>query len=280
MHCFVIMPFASEFDEVYRTIRKAVEEGTAGKVACHRLDELKTPGRITDDLVEAIADADFCIADLTGMNPNVMWEVGYAMALTKPVLFLSQSVDSLPFDLRNMRVLAYGGGQADPELHADLLDAVRATLGAATSGSGPQKWQPARRIVAEGSAAPLRLIGDDDEVFEIKPGRWRQDLSGFEILTRHERVQINAGYRLSDGEELIMEGNLRGNGIMEAGRAYIAYRVTDSAGVQGIAGILKLVLPQGGPITGYYLAESYSKAARTVLGTVMLRRVRPGAAPQ
>ena len=45
--------------------------------------------------------------DLTGCNPNVIGEVGYAMALRKPVIFISQDVGSLPFDLCLMRTIQY-----------------------------------------------------------------------------------------------------------------------------------------------------------------------------
>ncbi|HSR43280.1 MAG TPA: hypothetical protein VLL48_13925, partial [Longimicrobiales bacterium] len=98
--CLVMMPFDPAFDDVYAVIRTAVVEG-AGDVgaACQRLDEMKRPGRISEELVEALEVTDLCVADLTGGNPNVMWEVGYAMALEKPIVFISQGVEALPFDL-------------------------------------------------------------------------------------------------------------------------------------------------------------------------------------
>jgi hypothetical protein len=77
MKCFVIMPFVKPFDDVYDAIKMAVAKAVAGEtLTCWRLDEIRGAGRITDDLVAAIQHSDICIADLTGNNPNVLWEVG------------------------------------------------------------------------------------------------------------------------------------------------------------------------------------------------------------
>jgi len=64
-------------------------------------------------------------------NPNVMLEVGYARALQKPVLLLTDAPDTLPFDLRTQRALFYkpesvGGG----EFHRQLVSIVTGIVGA------------------------------------------------------------------------------------------------------------------------------------------------------
>lgn len=130
MKCFVIMPFAKEFGDVYATIQRAVGSVREQPVQCSRLDELKRAGRITDDLVRELTESAICIADLTGSNPNVMWEVGYAMALRKPVIFISQDVGSLPFDLRVMRTIPYDRHSLAGSLEDQLAAAFRETLGA------------------------------------------------------------------------------------------------------------------------------------------------------
>lgn len=63
--CFVLMPFAEEYREVYKPVCKA-----AG-IRSWRVDEVARPGSITRDIVEGIIDADIIIADLTSQNPNV-----------------------------------------------------------------------------------------------------------------------------------------------------------------------------------------------------------------
>lgn len=130
MKCFVIMPFAKTFGDVYATIQRAVGSVREGQAQCIRLDEVKAAGRITDDLVRELNEAAICIADLTGCNPNVMWEVGYAMALRKPVIFISQDVQALPFDLRLMRTIQYDRHSLAESLERHLAESFRDTLGA------------------------------------------------------------------------------------------------------------------------------------------------------
>lgn len=130
MKCFIIMPFAKEFGDVYATVRRSIASVREAQADCFRLDEIKAAGRITDDLARELNESSICIADLTGCNPNVMWEVGYAMALRKPVIFISQDVGSLPFDLRLMRTLAYRRHSLAETLEHQLSDAFRETLGA------------------------------------------------------------------------------------------------------------------------------------------------------
>jgi hypothetical protein len=77
--------------------------------------------------VQGLADASFCVADVSGNNPNVMWETGYAMALGKPTILIGQDIDALPFDLRLHRVLQYD--TADLSALGDRLSkAIRDTL--------------------------------------------------------------------------------------------------------------------------------------------------------
>lgn len=50
------------------------------------------------------------MADLTGTNPNVMWELGYAMALKKPALIITQSQAAAPFDVKDLQSLECAAG--------------------------------------------------------------------------------------------------------------------------------------------------------------------------
>jgi nucleoside 2-deoxyribosyltransferase len=102
------MPFAREFDDVYTTIKGSVEGASPeNPLRCFRLDESRPAGRITDRLTQEIQSASLCVADLTGNKPNVMWEVGYAMALGKPTIIITQEKGELPFDIRVMETLRY-----------------------------------------------------------------------------------------------------------------------------------------------------------------------------
>lgn len=124
------MPFAREFDDVYAHIKLAVESAvTNEEIRCYRLDEIEAPGRISDDLIKALEDATLCVADITGSNPNVMWEVGFAMAQNKPTVFIAQDTKAIPFDIRDMRTIPYDRVSLAKTLGDKLSGAIRATLG-------------------------------------------------------------------------------------------------------------------------------------------------------
>ncbi len=73
---FVLMPFATDFDDIYEIgIKEAAE--TAGAYA-ERLDKQMFAENILQRMYNQINKADVLVADMTGRNPNVFYEVGYA----------------------------------------------------------------------------------------------------------------------------------------------------------------------------------------------------------
>jgi nucleoside 2-deoxyribosyltransferase len=75
-------------------------------VRCLRADEIERSGRITEQIYEAIANADALVADIGGLDPNVMYELGYAHALKKEVIILNDR-DDAPFDIKEFRWIRY-----------------------------------------------------------------------------------------------------------------------------------------------------------------------------
>ena len=128
MKCFVIMPFVSSFDAVFAAVKTAAS-GTIHEASfeCYWLKDVQAAGRITDDIIKGLSEAAFCISDVSGHNPNVMWETGYAMALGKPTILIGQDIASLPFDLRSHRVLEYSPGALD-DFQPRLVKAIQDTL--------------------------------------------------------------------------------------------------------------------------------------------------------
>jgi nucleoside 2-deoxyribosyltransferase len=67
-----------------------------------------------DTSLAALSNADLVIADITGANRNVMFEVGVALGMGKPLLLLSQErFTDLPFDLRAHQVAVYRPGDME-----------------------------------------------------------------------------------------------------------------------------------------------------------------------
>jgi nucleoside 2-deoxyribosyltransferase len=102
---FVLMPFDDNFDDVYEFGIKAACDPV--KVYCERVDEQIFKERLLDRIYNQISKADLIIADMTGKNPNVYYETGYAHALGKNVILVTKSEKDIPFDLKDYHHIIY-----------------------------------------------------------------------------------------------------------------------------------------------------------------------------
>ena len=130
---FVLMPFSERFGDIYELgIRPSCE--SVGAYA-ERVDEQIFSGTILQRIFNQIARADVIVADLTGQNPNVFYETGYAHALGKRVILLTQVVNDIPFDLKQYPHIIYGddGGKIK-KLRKELSRHVDAAIRLGESG--------------------------------------------------------------------------------------------------------------------------------------------------
>ena len=100
---FVIMPFDEDFLELYNKLREDFKDNFEFTNA----GDLDNQQNILQDIVEGIYKADVIIADLTGLNPNVFYELGLAHAMNKKVVIITQDISELPFDIKSYRVNEY-----------------------------------------------------------------------------------------------------------------------------------------------------------------------------
>ena len=117
------MPYEETFNGIWKTVIKPTVEDTGDE--CLRADDIFAPGSIIDDIVYAIHGADYVIADLSKQNPNVYYELGFAHALEKPVILLTSDISTLPFDIRQQRVIRYSDTAAGA---ADLKESLKRYL--------------------------------------------------------------------------------------------------------------------------------------------------------
>ena len=108
--CFVIMPY----DQRYDTLYDLVIEPALHSMGCEifRLDRLHRPGTVIQQIEEGIRAADFCIVVLDGFRPNVLYEMGYAQALLKPLVLVLQKGElenhgDVPFDISTLQRIDY-----------------------------------------------------------------------------------------------------------------------------------------------------------------------------
>lgn len=150
--CFVMMPFGAWFDRYYAEIYvPAIKEAGFEPV---RADELFTTGSVVEQIWEQIEKAKLLLADLSGKNPNVFYELGLSHAARKPVVFTAAQVDDVPFDLRHLRVIIYD--IREPEWAARLRKSIADYLRNAAKEPGKSIPHPFRKMVDEAEGLTTR----------------------------------------------------------------------------------------------------------------------------
>jgi hypothetical protein len=156
IRCFLVMPFSLEWsNDVHRALASACRSVGVHPV---RGDDVFTPTDILNDIWHSIHGADFVIADITGRNPNVLYELGIAHTLAKPVLIISRNAADIPIDLSTRRVILYGqsGDDWTADLESKVTRAVEEILRAYQLGS----TQPGRATASTVPAVPGAMAPD------------------------------------------------------------------------------------------------------------------------
>ncbi len=129
--CFVLIPFREPFYRLYENCIKPALEAVGLKVI--KADDLFTPTAIIEDIWEYINRSRVIVADVTGRNPNVFYELGIAHTVGKEVIILTQDDNDIPFDLRHLRHFKYTDNEKGWEaLRRTLEKAVEAVVGERT----------------------------------------------------------------------------------------------------------------------------------------------------
>jgi hypothetical protein len=126
--CFVIMPFGQPFDRYYLNI--FVPAITAVGLKPLRADSIFLSSTIMADVWQCTRRAVVVLADVTGKNPNVFYELGLAHAAGKPVVIVTNSLEDVPFDLKGLRVIEYDKQNEawGTILKESIVAALKATL--------------------------------------------------------------------------------------------------------------------------------------------------------
>ncbi len=101
--CFFIAPIGREGSDARMQSDMAldyvVRPALGRRYRIKRADEDAVPRLMSPQMIRDIDRADLIVCDLTGLNPNVMYELGVAHALAKPVIQIAAVETDLPFDL-------------------------------------------------------------------------------------------------------------------------------------------------------------------------------------
>lgn len=101
---FILTPFHDNYFEDYKVIRETCKQSGFN---AYRGDENYIKGDIFPEMLKLIVKANLIIANINGRNPNVLYELGIAQALDKPVILISREPEKLPIDIKSKRFLIY-----------------------------------------------------------------------------------------------------------------------------------------------------------------------------
>lgn len=124
--CFIITPIGSEDSPIRRHIDGVLNEAIIPALenrfdvkVSHRISKI---GSINKQILQLIYECDLVIANLTSLNPNVMYELAFRHSTGKPVITIAENGTMIPFDVIDARTIFYA---YDPygmgELRKDLV---------------------------------------------------------------------------------------------------------------------------------------------------------------
>lgn len=227
--CFVIMPFEAPFPEYYSEIYWPAIEG-AGLTAIQSA-EIFSPGMFMSQVVEGIQSSTVILAELTGRNANVFYELGLAHAYRKPVVMVTQEKNDVPSDLQGLRWIGYR--TVSPRWAEELRRQISGALLTCVE-AGPiermRRFLPAAVQTVEVKAIADRLVelsATQRTIFDvIRLGR--EFVTEKDLLHKCPHVTDNIHYRL---EVMRLSGLIESKVVDKAGTRYpvYAYRLSPEA---------------------------------------------------
>lgn len=137
IRCGLIMPISAignykkeHWEEVKKIIEEAIEN-MEENIEVRMVSDRSEHDLIQSNIVQAIYDDNIVICDVSGKNPNVMFELGMRIAFNKPVIIIYDEKDGYPFDITNIKYLKYPEGlnyHAIKEFKKDLQEKIKTAL--------------------------------------------------------------------------------------------------------------------------------------------------------
>jgi hypothetical protein len=169
-YAFVLMQFADEFLDVYELGIKAACREVG--IRCERVDEQIFQENILNRVYAEIRRCDLIISEMTGRNPNVFYETGYAHAIGKRVILLTQEATDIPFDLKQYQHIVYG--KSIVVLKGRLKTVLSAVVPTGCESAAPAQAEPPSDL----SRIHDLLRALQDQIASVRPGTTqpKQDL--------------------------------------------------------------------------------------------------------
>jgi hypothetical protein len=168
--CFIITPIGKDSTSTRRAtdgliksvLRPVLSDTELGFVDISASHEMNTPGSITSQVIERLLNDDLVIANLTELNPNVMYELAVRHAVRKPIVVLAENGTTLPFDITDQRTIFFSNDMAGTE---ELKPVLKKMVIQALKDEHPNN--PIYRV-AKGDKILKEIGADDPQRFIIE----------------------------------------------------------------------------------------------------------------
>jgi hypothetical protein len=137
--CFVISPIGPNESDIRKRADKVLKhifkKALADKYDVIRADDMDEPGMITSQVLRAVQEAPLVVADLTGHNPNVLYELAVRHAIEKPIIHaIEPKLSKIPFDIAGFRTIEFD--LTDPDSIESAVEQLKKQTQQAENG----KW--------------------------------------------------------------------------------------------------------------------------------------------
>ena len=173
--CFFISPIGDEGSDERQRSNKVIEyiikeALTEYDYSVTRADQMDQPGSITNQVIQKATASELVIADLTGHNPNVFYELAVRHATGDPYIQIIDASETIPFDINDFRTIKYS---LDVEKAEEAKNKISEQVKLLEEGS-----QPFDNPISQ-SAELQSLLNSDDP----------RDRKAAKILERISRIE-------------------------------------------------------------------------------------------
>ena len=223
--CFVIQPFdGGKFDKRYSDVFKPAIEN-AGLVP-YRVDQDPRVEILIDSIEKEIKNSKLCLAEITNDNPNIWYELGYAMASGKSiVLVCSDDRNKFPFDIQHRHIITYKTESSSDFEH--LRQAITVRIQAILSKEDDIKHlaELPTNLTTEGLESHEIIVLATIMENQISPDDFVYETSIINDVSKagYREIAISLAIRSLKRKELISiseDGDINGN-------TFFLYQVTD-----------------------------------------------------
>jgi hypothetical protein len=210
--CFLISPFSpkDQFDAVHDVVKVACgmcAQAYGVPIECRRADTFYESKTIQEDIWDHVAKADILVVDVTGSNPNVMFEYGVAATIRRPyqVILIKSADDETvhPFDFGPLRYLSY---RRSPMGDQEFLLRLAASI---IQAGTPAPYIPSRAPWIEPGAFCVDFRQGDRRDLVLSPGITHRRLTDAGLEFGSLYVYRNSWFLLSQSNHHALRAKVR-----------------------------------------------------------------------